>query len=65
MGSGTDLQMSVGGIGFLFRQSEVNFVPSDLFVGHGFSLESMHLVAGHDKPTMKLDISLEPEKCIS
>lgn len=55
--------MSVGEVGFLFfrqsRQSEVNFVPSDLFVGHGFSLESMHLVAGLDKPTMKLDISLE------
>ena len=31
---------------------DVNFVPSDLFVGHGFSLESMHLVAGLDKPTM-------------
>ena len=41
------------------RQSEVNFVPSDLFVGHGFSLESMHLVADLNKPTMKLDISLE------
>lgn len=31
---------------------DVNFVPSDLFVGHGFSLQQMRLVSWNSKPAM-------------
>lgn len=36
----------------------MNFVPSDLFVGHGFSLQQMHLVSWNGKPAMQLVRSL-------